>query len=208
MISLVTRWRNFALQFDVAGPFEVNLYSTDKQWRANFWKNIVYPANLNGLEFAIGCYVFCVRRNEKEETKPWYVGKTTATRGFFGEIFQPEKIGKYKEVSAIRHKYKDAVAEMILFPLVTPVHQKVANNKTQGCKKAIEWLEIELISRAIVINPKLKNVTHANKFKTMSVRGVFGKQPQGGPTNAAKYVRDIFQFGDGIKPKSPTNQSK
>lgn len=177
------------MQFDVAGPFEVNLYSTDKQWRANFWKNIDYPDYLEGLENAIGCYVFCVKRRKRNETKPWYVGQT-AKQGFWHEIFQDHKIRKYETVPAIRYKYKDAMAQIILFPLVTPVHWKVAKNSFPGCERAIEWLETDLISKAIAVNPKLKNIGKAVQLKTMSIRGIMGPQPSGRPTRAAEYVRD------------------
>ena len=183
------------MQFDSVGPFNVDLYPNERHWRAKFWREIEYPAYLEGLERAIGCYVFCVKRDKK--TLPWYVGQTTAERGFSGEIFQDSKVLRYKAVPAIKNKYKDAVAQMILFPLVTTKYWKVANNRTPGSRKAIEWLETDLISRAIAINPKLKNVSKTFLLKTMSVRGLIGQQPPGPPTIAARYVRDeLFNLQD------------
>ena len=85
------------MKFDAAGPFSFDPYAKERQWRRQFWEEIEVPENLDGLDEAIGCYVYCVERGER--TLPWYVGKTTALTGFKGEIFQDPKVMRYREVT-------------------------------------------------------------------------------------------------------------
>ena len=184
--TLDFRYKN--MQFDAAGPFPFDPNSKDKQWRKDFWDEVEESDSLEGLDLAIGCYVFCIKHNGR--TLPWYVGQAKGQKGFKGEIFQDSKVMRYKEVPAIKYKYKGARAEMVLFPLVTATYRRVAKNRTEPMKKAIAWLEKELIIHALSRNSKLINVSDTLHAKNMSVRGLFGQQPPGQPTKAARYVKN------------------
>ena len=179
------------MKFDAAGPFDFDPYSKERQWRKQFWDGIEIPDNLDGLDFAIGCYVYCLERGER--ILPWYIGKTIAKNGFKGEIFQDPKVMRYREVTPKPHRHG---AKMMLFPLVTAKNWKISWNTSERSKKAIDWLEKELIILALTRNPKLTNVRDTLLVKNVSVRGIMGQQPAGQPTKAARFVRrDLFHLG-------------
>jgi len=82
--------------FECYGPFALDWYTDESQWKSEFWKSVESNPDLEGLKNAIGCYVFCLKYGDTY--MPWYVGKTENKIGFEGEVFTDHKYDIYEQL--------------------------------------------------------------------------------------------------------------
>lgn len=169
------------MNFQAWGPFD---FSGDVK---EFWALVDAEAEKYGvdrwqLRRAIGCYLFSIKHGEK--LTPWYVGKTSAQTGFYGEIFTPHKRQHYNAVLGQTHR---KAGQILLFTLVTGTGR--ISNATQSTKSLIEWLERMLIGMAIAKNPDLRNKKDTKLLREVWVEGVFGAQNLGRPFSGASAAK-------------------
>lgn len=155
------------MRFWTFGPF--NAHPEDKP---RFWSEVAEAEQEDGFEpkslrGAIGCYAFVMERGEK--LVPWYVGKTNARTGFYGEVFTPHKTAHYRGIVDLKMGWRP---KMLLFPLITDTgrfSQAYATNKP-----LIEWMERTLIGMGLAKNRDLFNKRDTKMLKNCIVDGVFG----------------------------------
>jgi hypothetical protein len=110
------------VEFDVFGPFDVprnhngKVVSRDKNDKKDFWNDVEEVRE--GLSGACGCYIFGLSP-AGGGPKPWYVGRTKASRGFAGECFQAHKIVHYDSALS---GYRRATPQLTLIAKVTPTN--------------------------------------------------------------------------------------
>lgn len=104
-----------------------------------------------------------------EKLVPWYVGKTNAMTGFYGEVLTPHKVDHYSNIIAEKPYW---TPHMLLFPLITPGERLSRAYKSN--KPLIEWMERTLIGMALGKNPNLYNKRDTKLLKNCIVDGVFG----------------------------------
>jgi len=73
-----------------------------------------------GISTSHGIYLFAMRAGHGYT--PWYVGKTSARRGFSDEVCQPHKLGHY---NAVVHRYQRGTPVLFLIYPVTEVHSSL-----------------------------------------------------------------------------------
>jgi hypothetical protein len=179
------------MYFDAYGPFPVAVGPDGKLTAAQkvFWKEVrekcgSYGYDECGLEKSFGCYVFALKT--KAGCKPWYVGKTNALTGFYGEIFQKHKLTKYNQIADERN----GTPMMFLFPLLTP-SGFFSKDRSNFNKKLVDWVEKMLFGLAFKRNPKCAN-KHSTKFILQCVvSGVYGPT-LGRPAHMASQARGMF----------------
>jgi hypothetical protein len=167
--------------FDACGPFD---FPRNRQngWRRVFWEDVEYY--IEGLSSSIGCYAFGLSYGNK--SYPWYVGMTTAQKGFRGEIFEPHKLAHYDEI-LLERRGKPTIT---LFPLVTENWN--FSQAGVSSKPTIEWLERTLIGMALSKNPDIRNVKDTKLFREVYVNGIMGGQFRGRRSNGATFARSLF----------------
>jgi hypothetical protein len=183
------------MDFDTYGPIPFQLgEERHSRWRVEFWDTAKSEEHYgrfhaaSNLPSAIGCYAAGLRFRGK--TKVWYVGRTIAQGGFEKEIFQEEKVRKY------RRAFGDQPGRpvMFLFPLLSE-SGGLSNSRASG-KAVILWLEKTLIAMAVASNPDLSNSKDARFTKGVFVYGLMGKQSRGRPYAERKEVRSAFGLQD------------
>lgn len=169
-----------AMEFWTWGPFEYRSGFS----RSEFWESVAEKARVYGfddyaLRPAVGCYLFSTSRGSREI--PWYIGKTIADTGFYGEIFTPHKIEHYQ---AALEKSNKLAGNITLFALATP--GKKISYAGRSNKRLIDWLEKSLIGMGLSKNGELRNVKDTRYLKNVMVEGVIGPQRQGRPVEGAR----------------------
>lgn len=166
--------------FDTYGPLRLD--RDDGAFvghQAAFWKSV--EDRYEGLSSAIGCYVFCLEH--RNITKPWYVGRTWAEKGFGGEVFDKHKRDIYRKIL----KDRKGIPVIFLFPLGTS--ESMAFSKARkSSRKVISWLEIQLMGFAHRRNPEISNIKDMTFLKNVEVLGLMGKR-RGRPFREAQAVR-------------------
>jgi hypothetical protein len=177
------------MYFDMYGPFEIaknNGHVASSQpmmWKSAQDECARYGYDKKEIENAIGCYVFGLRHGEN--LVPWYVGMTTAQRGFRGEIFQPHKIAHYDSVI----KSRNGTPIMFLIPLLTPEGRF---SRGTSNKSLIEWVEKMLFGVALRRNPDCRNQRDTKFLRNVVVRGVFNSRDLGRPGPKVVAARQMF----------------
>jgi hypothetical protein len=173
------------MNFKIHGPFVVTLtgaglVDTTPAVKRAFWDNAP-----DGLDDAVGCYVFALRTSGRGTPKPWYVGVTQS--GFRGECFEPHKINHYNTALG---EYERAMAELTFVAKVTPARGDFAKPSTNGYAE-LEKLEEFLIGIAYAQNKRLRNVVGTALFRDALIPGVLNS-PAGNPGHAASSLRVLL----------------
>jgi len=148
--------------------------------RAAFWRKV--KAEHPEILMAKGCYIFGLRNGNN--IKPWYVGQA-AKQNFQKEIFTPHK----------REKYQNCIHENngqpVLFFIAALTHKgsKIADRKDNS--DVIDWLEKQLILKALAQNPKLENIQNIKYAKETVVPG-FMHTPKGKGTEAERQLKKML----------------
>jgi len=160
--------------FDVYGPFDIEREAgIVLRSQPTFWENVREADD--GLDKAIGCYMFCLRHGES--ITPWYVGMTIAVGGFFVETFTQHKLKVYNDCL----DYKRGRPQMFFFPLMTGNSEDVGSfsqNRSQGAA-TIGWLEKTLMGMALQRNEDLWNQRDTTLPRSVTVRGIMGEARKG-----------------------------
>jgi hypothetical protein len=162
--------------FDVYGPFDIGRdEGRVRRPQVDFWAAV--QDDDEGLESAIGCYMFCLAHGET--IKPWYIGKTLAAGGFCSEVFTPHKLLVYNECL----DYRRGRPQLFLFPMMTGDASdagRFSRNRSQG-RTIIDWLEKTLMGMALQRNDELWNLRDTTLPRSVTVRGIMGEARQGRP---------------------------
>lgn len=168
------------MEFWAWGPFTYYPgFSKQEFWNAVDNAGLRYGFPERALRNSIGCYMLSTTRGQRE--KPWYIGKTIAKDGFYGEIFTPHKIDHYANALAAA---KSNSASITLFSLVTPTQR--LSNAGKSNTALINWLEKSLIGMGLSKNTDLLNVRDTRYLKNVWVEGVIGPQRKGRPVSGAR----------------------
>lgn len=129
-----------------------------------------------------------------ERAKPWYVGKTTAQAGYYGEIFTDHKLRHYENIMRPSDdEYRRGTPFIIFFPLVTETW-RFSNNRSSSAKY-VDWLETTLIDMAFSRNPTIANKSKTRFHNEVYVHGVIGNQFQERPSSDASFAKRLFVSG-------------
>ena len=160
------------MKYATFGEFEIPRRGStiDKSELSTFWDSV--ESTEYWLSNAVGCYLFAIRAGAG--IRPWYVGRSTT--GFRKECFASHKLVHYTEVIAEMGK---GTPVMILVARLTATE----NFARAVPRNEIDFVEKQLIYRALERNPDLKNVMN-KKFKGVSIPG-FMNNPKGPPTKGA-----------------------
>lgn len=170
------------MHFVTYGPFN---YVPRKA--AEFWTEVnsqaeYYLVDPRSLRMSFGCYLFAL--NHGKSMTPWYVGKTTAQTGFYGEVLTPHKLRHYDSVLKKHPHHKGVI---FLFPMITQSGR--FSKATRSSEETVLWLERMLIGMAYARNEQLCNLRDTRLLKEAWIEGVFGKQNPGKPYRGAAAAR-------------------
>ncbi len=167
------------------GPFDIPrpIGKAGERWQSKFWKS-VDQCKIN-LPTANGVYIFSIRHGAK--STPWYIGKTCSEKGFKGEIFQPHKLGIYRECVSGRKGYPQ-------------IHfiAKVEENRDRFCRSSqrswrqIDALETYLIGMGLTKNVHLQNDKKTSFHRELEITGVIGDSYTGARTTGARTLRRVL----------------
>ncbi len=165
------------MNFQAWGPFD---YDGDigAFWQSVDAEAVKYNTDPADLRRAIGCYMFSITRGKN--AKPWYIGKTSAQTGFYGEVLTAHKVNHYN--AALEASGRKS-GQLVFFTLVTSTGY--LSRATRSTTSLINWLERMLIGMAIAKNPNLRNKRDTKLLREVWVEGVFGKQELGRPFSGA-----------------------
>tara|TARA_R110002020_G_scaffold50791_3_gene143681 strand:- start:6047 stop:6568 length:522 start_codon:yes stop_codon:yes gene_type:complete len=169
------------MHFQAWGPFEFD-GDIGAFWERVDAEAIRYDTDPIALRKAIGCYMFSIKRGDTY--KPWYVGKTSAQTGFYGEVLTPHKVEHYNGVFETTRRKS---GQLIFFTLITSTGH--LSRATRSTAALVNWLERMLIGMAIAKNPDLRNKRDTKLLRSVWVEGVFGKQDPGRPFSGATAAR-------------------
>jgi len=173
--------------FETFGPFRIPL--VDGQLvrpRSDWWDKMEESTGFE-LSRTIGCYMFVMG---DAHIKPWYIGKTVNQKGFREEVFTGHKLEHYNSV--ISEGYRGP-PQLYLFPMITrPFHEDWRFSKGVCQAGPIEWLERTLIGMAYAQNQKLANRRDLTYFRTVYLRGLLGRAPQGKRTGHIAKARQAL----------------
>ena len=117
-----------------------------------------------------------------DKLTPWYVGKTLAKEGFYGEVFTRHKLEIYNDTVAA----KGGVPVMFLLPLMTP-GARFSRAYSDG-ERVIAWMEVTLMGFAFRKNAEIKNIRDMTFLRNVEVLGLMGKR-KGRPHTEASLIR-------------------
>lgn len=129
---------------------------------ATFWDNAEEISQRN-LRNALGVYVFAGKR--KNNYVPWYVGQSK--KGFEGEVFNTSNKNKYQ--TAYSH---EMVADQAVIFLITKITPKTGNLAKSLEEKEANFVEHEVMRRALAANPDLVNSSNTGFFRRWEIRGL------------------------------------
>lgn len=176
------------LFFETFGPFRIPvddgvIYRPSSKW----WEDVVEGTTWDGLSRAIGCYMFVMG---DAFVKPWYVGKTVNQRGFREEVFNGHKLRHYNWV--INEGYRGP-PQLYLFPMITrSFHDDWKFSRGWSKERPIKWLESTLMGMAFSQNPEIANSRELKFFRTVHVRGILGRAPNGKRTGHIAKARQAL----------------
>ena len=127
-----------------------------------FWENAEKQTQQD-LRTALGVYVFAGR--VRYNYVPWYVGQ--AKKGFAQEVFNISNKNKYQ--TAYCHEMVADKAVVFLIAKVTPRTENLA--KSLPAKEA-NFVEQEIMGRALAANPRLINSSNTGFRKRWEIRGI------------------------------------
>lgn len=115
------------------------------------------------LRTALGVYVFAgsVRYNYE----PWYVGQ--AKKGFAQEVFNTSNKNKYQ--TAYSHEMVADQAVVFLIAKLTPKTENLAKSLPE---KEANFIEQEIMGRALAANPRLINSSNTGFRKKWEIKGI------------------------------------
>jgi hypothetical protein len=148
---------------------------TDKFW------NQVKEKDAEILK-AKGCYIFALKKS-RNKIEPWYVGKATKT--FQQEATADNKIKKYLRC------INDNKGKPCLFLIASKT--KTDKFSTGDKKHVIDWLEKQLIYRALSRNTDLINEKGTKYFREVIVPGFLSNWRKGLSKNETK-LKDMLTF--------------
>ena len=127
-----------------------------------FW-DYVEEDSQRDLRKALGVYVFAgsVRYNYV----PWYVGQSK--KGFAQEVFNTDNKNKYQ--TAYSH---EMTADQAVVFLITKVTPKTGNIAKSLPEKEANFVEQEIMGRALAANPRLINSSNTGFRKRWEIRGI------------------------------------
>jgi hypothetical protein len=159
--------------FETFGPFRIPL---SDGWIARppaDWWNETVDAKYE-VSRAIGYYMFVMG---DAHIKPWYVGKTVNSNGFREEAFTDHKCDLYNWVLGEGYR---GPPQLYLFPKITrPFNEDWRFARGNSHSGPVEWLERTLMGMAFSQNPEIANSRDLTYFRTVHVRGILGRAPQG-----------------------------
>ena len=152
------------------GPFPMPKSATkrriDKDSQKDFW--FKRDTKYNGLSYAVGCYIFSIRRSGGRPV-PWYVGKTE--KYYRSECFDSHKL----------EHFNNALDENSGTPLLTLIAKRTPGgnfaNPSVNEHLDIQFLEKHLIALAIRCNPELKNKKDTRFLREIVVPGILNTPP-------------------------------
>ena len=127
-----------------------------------FWDN-VEKISERDLRKALGVYVFAGKRSHNY--MPWYVGQSK--KGFEGEVFNTSNKNKYQ--TAYSH---EMVAEQAVVFLTTKLTPRTENLAKSLEEKEANFVEHEIMRRALAANPDLINSSNTGFFRRLEIRGL------------------------------------
>ena len=127
-----------------------------------FWDN-AERISQKELRRALGVYVFAGKR--RYNFVPWYVGQSK--KGFEGEVFNTSNKNKYQ--TAYSHEMVAHQAVMFLLAKLTPKTENLARSLEE---KEANFVEHEIIRRALAANPNLINSSNTGFFRRWEIRGL------------------------------------
>ena len=152
------------------GPFDLELRNGRKGTTLDlssdalrrFWDRVEEQAERD-LRSALGVYVFAGKRSHNYV--PWYVGQSKT--GFEDEVFNTSNKNKYQ--TAYSHEMLADHAVIFLLAKVTPKRNSLAKSLEE---KEVNFVEQEIIRRALAANRKLINSDNTGFFRKWEVRGL------------------------------------
>lgn len=173
--------------FETFGPFPLPVTEGEIcRPPASWWDELDRYARVD-VSRAIGCYMFVMGN---AHIKPWYIGKTVNERGFREEAFAEQKLEHYNWV--IGEGYRGP-PQLYLFPMITrPFHEDWRFSKGPSNSGPIEWLERTLMGMAYAQNQHLANTRDLTYFRSVHVRGILGRSPQGKRTGHIAKARQAL----------------
>jgi hypothetical protein len=173
------------VEFQIAGPFKIPLYTEgkkrirhfDKLGQNGFWQECEVACGFD-ISLRNGCYVFGV---STKRVFPWYVGQTA--KGFGNEIFTNDKIAK---ISLFINEFGT--------PVVFFVYKVFKNKEGLQTLELISELEDFLIQSAVAINPDLLNVK-GTKRAQWSIRGSVRSSQIGKPPTSVQKFKAMLGLG-------------
>jgi hypothetical protein len=175
------------MYFEIYGPFAVpKLREAARPQDLNLFWTAVEDAD-EGLSWSIGVYVFSTVHGET--LTPWYVGKTSANRGFRGELFQDHKISHY--VSA--RQLKKGMPVLHLVSRIHPV-RGTFSRRSDRAQREIDLLETAVIAMALKANPYVRNSKKTWFNRTCHVPGLLGQPSRGRRPASVASLRRALQL--------------
>lgn len=162
----------------VVGPFEVPTKTlkagkrVDAKKKTEFWRDS--GADLYRRKH--GLYVFAIRAGKG--FKPWYVGKTSGTKGLEQEIFTPHKLDKYGDALA------DTLKGTPVFFFVVPT----------GTKRVIPKQVLKDAETFFIQQSKAKNPSCSNQHKAKLPDWVVGGVLRHGAGNPGKTAQQFSKM--------------
>ena len=127
-----------------------------------FWENAQKHAQKN-LRSALGVYVFS--GSVPNSYVPWYVGQSK--KGFAQEVFNTSNKNKYQ--SAYSHEMTADKAVVFLITKITPKTGNIAKSLPET---EANFVEQEIMGRALAANPRLINSSNTKFRKKGEIRGI------------------------------------
>jgi len=174
------------MEFNTFGPFEVRKKSGSdiKDDLTSFFELI--DEKHPGLSSASGVYVLC-KQNGNAAPKPWYVGRTTASRGFKGRFWEHYHNDFYARLNETAPNGK-----LVGF-LLARMNAGGRSFRTARASdlKSINMLEFLLIGACLTCNESLLNASEKAFHRGFHVPGYLNKKP-GKPNKAAQAFAEML----------------
>ncbi len=172
------------MKFTVHGEYKIPRYQgiVDREALDDFWLDV--DADVPGLPYAIGCYVFGVKAGRG--IRPWYVGRATS-RVFRRECFAHHKLTHYNRVLAGRR----GTPCLYLLSQITPKNRFVSHSS--GERPAVKALEVMLIGAAYRANHELCNLSDTRMYRELEVPG-FINTKRGQVTSSVRSFKSLMNL--------------
>jgi hypothetical protein len=153
------------INYETYGPFTLERNGGQVPITAltKFWQERKEDAE-DGLDNAVGVYIFCVQAQKGAAIKPWYVGRTDK------QSFKKRFSQQHLHFRQVLEKAKNGKLQIYLLALRAPGGKKF-RRPTKTKINANDWLESMLITTCIDRNKRLINASKVKRYKTIAVPG-------------------------------------